>query len=378
MTQQEIQVARAWLRWFNQVYVSVAGLEDDAVLNAFNPEPFREIPGEVPDANPGRDWSPELEDLRALIVSQSRGKPFDAAALEALLLTMDPPRPEIPRLFRETHANRALYDARNYPDGTFYLESDRNALYVTLSGVWTYLLGCYRDTLGNKPADLGATDAGFLFYATDYAHTWRWTGSAWEYAPGDRASGEFAYFMADPGTGWRLCDGATVTRTKSDATTASVTLPNETGGVYRKGGSYTGTVNVAVAATVSGTTDAVSAGTPAGTVSQPTFSGSAMGAHSHRTPIGAIGTALSVQTSLYGTTATTISPDIGITSASASGTTTFSMLNTEALSAGTPAGVVSQPTFAGSAMTTHGHTLTTATVTGGNPANLDLLPYFRL
>lgn len=41
--------------------------------------------------------------------------------------------------------------------------------------------------------------------------------------------------------GWHLCDGSTVTITKSDSTTTGFTTPNFQGGYYPKGGTYTGT-----------------------------------------------------------------------------------------------------------------------------------------
>jgi hypothetical protein len=84
--------------------------------------------------------------------------------------------------------------------------------------------------------------AGAVYYATDYQHTYYWTGSAWIYAPGDDGSGFISMYTEVPNTGfWQVCDGSTVTRSKTNGTTASVTVPNLITGVYPKFGSpYTG------------------------------------------------------------------------------------------------------------------------------------------
>jgi len=237
-----------------------------------------------------------------------------------------------------THAERVSptdpkYDPANFRPGTWFYETDRKILYqVRIVGdapVWVYVAGTMRNTLANKPTDLGTNDTGFLFYATDYTHTWRWTGTTWEYAPGDRASGEIAWFTADPGTGWKLCNGSSGTRTTATATTAAVATPNLIG-VYAKGaGVYTGGVVAGTNGTLSGSTDTVVD-------------------HAHGVAInsGAPSDLITVQ---------------GGSSWSVPSTTHWHAVNGN--------------TGAGGG---HSHTLGAVTMSGVEPAHVDLLPYFRL
>jgi len=246
-----------------------------------------------------------------------------------------------------THANRP--DATSAADGGTYFETDRTVTYVAVSGVWTYSAGTMAGPLAEKPADLGAADVGFLFAATDYKHTYRWTGSAWEFAPGDSGSGFFQDFAIPPGSEWQICDGSATTYAKGDGTTAPFTTPNLTG-VYRKGGPYTGAKVPAGTITLGGSTGETSAGTPAGTVSDPTLT------MDPYTPAG------------------TIAQTAGAATASGSAAAlTF---------AGTPAtltGTVSDPAFTGAPLAPHDHDLSAATATlSGDPVeNLAVPVYFR-
>lgn len=246
-----------------------------------------------------------------------------------------------------THAQRLTdkYSPANFRPGTWFYETDRTVLYqvriVADEPHWVYVAGTMRNTLANIPMDLTAYDTGFLFYGTDYAHTWRWTWitgppahGQWEYAPGDRASGEFAWFASDPGTGWKLCNGTGTTRTNADASTTAFATPNLIG-VYPKGGStYTGGVVSAVGGTVSGTTGSESA-------------------HTH-----------TVDPALW----ITDSPDTGMT-----------------VQAGTTANIaalmhkhyVDMPATTSSAGSAHSHDAGTLAVSAGEPQHVDLLPYFR-
>jgi hypothetical protein len=169
-----------------------------------------------------------------------------------------------------THAERIdpsdKHSPAKYRPGTWFYETDRTVLYqVRIVGdepQWVYVAGTMRNTLALIPVDLAAYDAGFLFYGTDYAHTWRWTGTVWEYAPGDRTSGEFAWFAADPGTGWKLCNGTSTTRSKTDATTAAFATPNLIGCYPKGAAAYTGAV-VSASGSISGTTGTESSHTHA-------------------------------------------------------------------------------------------------------------------
>lgn len=88
-----------------------------------------------------------------------------------------------------THAQRLTTPPSGYPLGTNLFESDRHILY-TVNGtvpVWQYSGGVMVDVIANRPNDLAANDAGFLFVdstgdlplqpanQTQYV----WTGTIW-------------------------------------------------------------------------------------------------------------------------------------------------------------------------------------------------------
>ncbi len=122
------------------------------------------------------------------------------------------------------------------PDGMLFVVTDReNVVYqaqnVAGTPTWVYVGGMMRGTLGpdTKPTNLTTADTHFLFFSTDYFRAYRWTGSAWEDAPGAPTRFMIAFFGGTPTpiTGWQLCDGSTVTRSNSTGgTTASFTVPN--------------------------------------------------------------------------------------------------------------------------------------------------------
>lgn len=262
-------------------------------------------------------------------------------------------------ILSDTHANRANYLAADYPLGSLFYETDRTVLYynkdISGTNTWFYISGTMRETLANKPT-LSTEDEGFLFYGTDYHHTWRWSGSAWAYAPGDDGSGYYRHCQIAPNSpgasAWQLADGSTVARSNADTTTTSVTVPDLTGGTYLKAANaYTGTVDAANAPTISGNTGATSAGTPAGTVSAPIFTGAG-------------------GTTSGPSATTTVDNDLVVSTvavASAAHTHTF-----------TESGTNSAPTFTGSAMGTHTHSGSSLTVSAnGEPQKLDTLVYYR-
>jgi hypothetical protein len=107
-----------------------------------------------------------------------------------------------------THAQRlATYPAAGSPAGTILWETDRAALYATrlVAGipVWVLLMTRpLRDVLGNRPADLGANDVGYLYFASDEGVLYRWSGGAWNYYMGslvDIAANLPAAALADRG-----------------------------------------------------------------------------------------------------------------------------------------------------------------------------------
>jgi hypothetical protein len=197
--------------------------------------------------------------------------------------------------------------------------------------IWVYLAGTMPAALADKPTDLDTSDNGLLFYGTDYAHTWRWTGAAWEYAPGDRAAGEIAWFTSDPGTGWALCDGSATTRTTAAAGTAAFTTPNLIGAYAKGAAAYTGSV--------AGATDPV--------ISGGVISSAADHAH-HFGPFAIAGA----------TTGSTV--NLG------------SAVNVANYDHAHP---VEADTGGGGA---HSHTVSGLAAAGGEPAHVDLLPYFRV
>lgn len=81
------------------------------------------------------------------------------------------------------HLSRPI--AANTPNGTFYVETDRTAVYIveTIANApaWVYVDGVFKAALSSRPTDLTGNDAGFLFYATDRGVTYRWTGAAWSF-----------------------------------------------------------------------------------------------------------------------------------------------------------------------------------------------------
>lgn len=107
----------------------------------------------------------------------------------------------------------------------------------------------------------------------------------------------------------------------------------------------------------SANTNLVSAGTPAGTVSQPTFTGSALANHAHELPLQLVsGTSTRHLSSATFGTGTSRAAQ-GADTATAN-TTSAAVALSQAVSAGTPSGTVSTPTFSGTALGTHQHTLT--------------------
>jgi hypothetical protein len=116
---------------------------------------------------------------------------------------------------------------------------------------------------------LTADDANLLVEVTDYAHILRWTGSAWQWGPGETGGGFFSPFAIAPGTGWHACDGSSVAYLKSDGTTANVTVPNTAGSAayLKPGAAYSATITAATVPTVTAPTFTGTPVTPTGTVS---------------------------------------------------------------------------------------------------------------
>lgn len=129
------------------------------------------------------------------------------------------------------------------------------------------VIGVNVGVLADQPTGLTADDEGYLYGVSDYGHLVRWSGSVWEWAPGDPGNDYFQDFRAAPTqTGWAFCDGSTVARLTVGAatlTTTNVTLPNfnATPGFLQGGSAYSGPgIDAAVAPGLSGTSGATAPG----------------------------------------------------------------------------------------------------------------------
>jgi hypothetical protein len=134
-----------------------------------------------------------------------------------------------------------------------------------------------RATFANRPTDLGANDAGFLWYVSDYAHLLRWTGTGWEFV--DEMGGWVAWRVVAPdGNGWQLCDGSAThylhvsAGAVSEVAHTPLTL---TGGYYPKfGAAYGGALNASTTPTAAGPSAVVN-------VLGSSVTSVATGAHTH-------------------------------------------------------------------------------------------------
>lgn len=136
-------------------------------------------------------------------------------------------------LFIGTFANRPTFgDA----DTNFLFSASDRGYQTWYAGTSAWVLlegvgGPTRGVIGSITGSLTADDAGYLYYATDFDRVYRWTGSAYEDAPGEPRRGEITYWQDDllPGTGYALCDGGSYTRSTSTGGTTSWSTPNLTG-----------------------------------------------------------------------------------------------------------------------------------------------------
>lgn len=114
-----------------------------------------------------------------------------------------------------------------------YYQTDTGLLYISMivSNVWTWVYLAGTVTVANPaslPSGLGPAETNLIAYELTYFHSYRWTGSAWTFAPGDPGA---KYIVATPtaapkGGKWQLCDGTAVQVSNGDGTTSSVTTPN--------------------------------------------------------------------------------------------------------------------------------------------------------
>lgn len=161
-------------------------------------------------------------------------------------------------------------DPRKYKNGTTFYATDRGVTYIAIDGHWYYYGGTQYDVLASKPSPSVLYDVGYLFYATDYSHLFRWSGITW-IRLNDTSLYIKGFQIAPTQSGWGLCDGSTYTYSKDDGTTGSITTPNLTsvakfikyGSTYISsiaaaaptigGGSLTGSATIGGTITVTGT-----------------------------------------------------------------------------------------------------------------------------
>jgi hypothetical protein len=146
----------------------------------------------------------------------------------------------------DTFANLSLYAASSYPVGTVFNATDKKVSYAVQVPApanvktWVYYNGIWQDTLANIPGGLGVNDTGLPFRASDYLHTWLWTGTAWSLLAASQAGlqaglqpGSTLFSASGPpfgGSGqlWHLCDGSTQNVSQENATVVATVLPTIT------------------------------------------------------------------------------------------------------------------------------------------------------
>jgi hypothetical protein len=122
--------------------------------------------------------------------------------------------------------------------GQVFAASDRNYVsWFSDGAAWLYLCGICVATLANITTGLTTNDAGYLFYASDYKHLWRWGGSSWDFGPGDPGS-QFIVAGTDIPSGglWAACGGGVVVCSTAAGGVTNITTPNLSGDVFIRGG----------------------------------------------------------------------------------------------------------------------------------------------
>lgn len=151
--------------------------------------------------------------------------------------------------YTDVFANQPTAGTLSASTGVFFSASDRGYqtwMFDRTGPKWTFVGGGSptRNTLANITTGLTADDAGYLFMATDFDRVYRWTGAAWEDAPGQPAREFIQLFNTAPtGNGWQLCNGAVgVTISTATGGTTTLTVPNLNGATtFLAGGAAVGT-----------------------------------------------------------------------------------------------------------------------------------------
>lgn len=231
----------AWLAWFTRSLFAVVSQASDIQLSGSDLLMYRQAAEQDP-GNSGLGLGSGLAAGRRSAETGSEFPPpspgFVAFSDLEMMAAVRPLTQVLPAILADTHANRALYPNSAYPVDALFFETDRTVWFRNTGTAWLYVGGIMYETLANKPT-LGTDDAGFLFGATDYLHCWKWSGTAWAFAPGDPGSGFISEGKPDgsaPNGGlWGLADGSTYAVSKSDATTSNIVTVNRTNDSFPEG-----------------------------------------------------------------------------------------------------------------------------------------------
>jgi hypothetical protein len=109
--------------------------------------------------------------------------------------------------------------------------------------------------IADIPTNLKKADAGYLYTATDYARSYRWTGTAWERAEGNSDPHRYIWCDTAPGAGWVKADGSGIQRTRTDGTLEGYVVKNLIG-YYLKGANVAAAGVTATAPGLTGSTSA--------------------------------------------------------------------------------------------------------------------------
>lgn len=255
---------------------------------------------------------------------------------------------------------RMIFDPGTVPDGSLWIETDTNfvlqahnairssAGVITTPAAWVIVQGSsgvYQRTqaqLAALAALLGTAETGALVEVTDFRHILRWTGTAWEWGPGEDG-GHAIHLMPvdpDPTTGWGLCDGTTYSYLRKDGTTANFATPDLIGAGAE--------AFMRLGDTVAGPTAAVASG-----FTQPTISVAATGV-------------------------STQSATTGVSTGGPSGTTDATLIGTPVASGSHTHSITDTGHSHGVTDPTHSHTASAGAVDAtGEPRKYTGRPWFR-
>lgn len=196
--QNGVITSPAWLQFFSQILFPILGAVVNSQFSAESLLLFRAQPASQ-DPNSDVALSGLLASFAANAGSGSTEFPPAVATVYRDGHQLPPPPPSVhlsdgglsflsavragvqvaPQVLSDTHANRAQYPPSTYPVDALFAEADRNSIYRNSGADWVYVSGCCIAVAAGRPADLGSTDALFLFLATDSLVFEWWDGAAW-------------------------------------------------------------------------------------------------------------------------------------------------------------------------------------------------------